>query len=78
MLERENREPRQLRRDAERFIVWCRDCRHQVDDDPADQVDRYRAETTVRLARSARLPQCGGQRVDMVVTEPSAMLTPQG
>jgi hypothetical protein len=35
--------------------VWCEDCRHQVDDDPADQVDRYGAETTVQLARSARL-----------------------
>jgi hypothetical protein len=39
----------------EQFIVWCEDCRHQVDDDPADQVDRYGAETTVQLARSARL-----------------------
>jgi Zn finger protein HypA/HybF involved in hydrogenase expression len=52
-----------------RLIVWCLDCRHQVEPDPADMADRYGAETTVpewhkRLVCS----RCGSRRVDMVVT----------
>jgi hypothetical protein len=33
-----------------RLIVWCRDCRHQVEPDPAAMAERYGAETT-RLRR---------------------------
>jgi hypothetical protein len=27
-----------------RLIVWCRDCRHQVEPDPAEMAERYGAE----------------------------------
>jgi hypothetical protein len=52
-----------------RLIVWCRDCRHQTEPDPAEQAERYGAEMTVpdwheRLVCS----QCGSQAVDIVVT----------
>ena len=30
-----------------RLIVWCLDCQHQVEPDPADMAERYGAETTV-------------------------------
>jgi hypothetical protein len=30
-----------------RLIVWCRECRHQVEPDPAEMAERYGAETTV-------------------------------
>jgi hypothetical protein len=40
------------------LIVWCRDCGHQVEPDPAEMVARYGAETPVLdLARvTGRLP----------------------
>jgi hypothetical protein len=49
--------------------VWCRDCRHQVEPDPAEQAERYGAATTViewhqRLSCS----KCGSRQIDMVVT----------
>ena len=52
-----------------RLIVWCKECRHQVEPDPAEQAERYGAETTVpdwrdRLVCSA----CGGRDIDMVCT----------
>jgi hypothetical protein len=52
-----------------RLIVWCLDCQHQVEPDPAEMGKRYGAATTVpdwhaRLACS----QCGSRCVDMVVT----------
>jgi hypothetical protein len=30
-----------------RLIVWCKECRHQVEPDPAAMADRYGAATTV-------------------------------
>jgi hypothetical protein len=30
-----------------RIIVWCRDCQHQVEPDPAEMAERYGAETAV-------------------------------
>jgi hypothetical protein len=30
-----------------RFIVWCKDCQHQVEPDPAEMDQRYGAATTV-------------------------------
>ena len=30
-----------------RLIVWCLDCRHQVEPDPAEMAERYGARTTV-------------------------------
>jgi hypothetical protein len=52
-----------------RLIVWCRDCSHQVEPDPAEQAQRYGPETTVpdwhgRLVCS----KCGSREVDMVAT----------
>jgi hypothetical protein len=29
-----------------RLIVWCRECGHQVEPDPAEMAARYGAETT--------------------------------
>jgi hypothetical protein len=50
-------------------IVWCLDCHHQVEPDPAEMAERYGAETTIpdwhtRLVCS----ECGSRRVDLVVT----------
>lgn len=51
-----------------RLIVWCEDCRHQVEPDPAEMAERYGAETTVpdQAARvlSMRQPERphGGER----------------
>ena len=52
-----------------RLIVWCLDCRHQVEPDPAEMAEGYGAEMTVidwraRLACSG----CGSRRVEFVVT----------
>ena len=58
----------------ERFIVWCKDCRRQVDDDPADQVDRYAAKRRFGTLGS---PAAGAAapRSTWWQPEPSAMLT---
>ena len=52
-----------------RIIVWCRDCRHQAEPDPAELARRYGAETPIpkwhkRLVRS----RCGSRAVDFVLT----------
>jgi Zn finger protein HypA/HybF involved in hydrogenase expression len=52
-----------------RLIVWCLDCRHQVEPDPAEMAERYGTEMTVpewhkRLVCS----ECGSRRDDMVVS----------
>jgi Zn finger protein HypA/HybF involved in hydrogenase expression len=51
------------------LIVWCLDCRHRVEANPAEMAERYGAETTVPDWH-ARLVcgQCGSRRVDFVVT----------
>jgi hypothetical protein len=52
-----------------RLIVWCRDCRHQVEPDPAEMAARYGAETTVPNWRERlKCGQCGSRNIDMVVT----------
>lgn len=52
-----------------RLIVWCLDCRHQVEPDPAEMAERYGAETTVPEGRKRLVcGQCDSRRVDMVVT----------
>ena len=52
-----------------RLIVWCRDCRHQVEPDPAEMAERYGAETTVpEWRRRLVCSQCGSRNVDIVVT----------
>jgi hypothetical protein len=52
-----------------RLIVWCKECQHQVEPDPAETAERYGAETTVP-DWAARLVcgQCGGRRINMVVS----------
>jgi hypothetical protein len=52
-----------------RLIVWCRDCQHQVEPDPAEQAARYGAATLVRRWQ-ARLvcSRCGSRHIDMVVS----------
>jgi hypothetical protein len=52
-----------------RLIVWCKECQHQVEPDPAEQAQRYGVEMPVpdwreRLVCSA----CGSRDVDIVVT----------
>jgi hypothetical protein len=52
-----------------RLIVWCRDCQHQVEPDPAEHARRYGAETSVLEWRDKLVcSRCGGRHVDMVVT----------
>src|SRR5690242_479017 len=36
-----------------RLIVWCRECGHQVEPDPAEQARRYGAEMTYQIGASS-------------------------
>jgi hypothetical protein len=52
-----------------RLIVWCLDCRRQVEPDPDETARLYGADTTIadwhaRLVCSV----CGSRRVEFVVT----------
>jgi len=50
------------------LVVWCLDCRHQVEPDPADMAERYGAETSVPEWRARlKCSKCGSRHVDMVV-----------
>jgi len=52
-----------------RLIVWCKECRYQVEPDPAEMAARYGAETSVLDWRERLVcSRCGGRQVDMVVT----------
>jgi Zn finger protein HypA/HybF involved in hydrogenase expression len=52
-----------------RLIVWCRECRHQGEPDPAEMARRYGPETPVPEWRKRLIcSQCGSHDVDMVVT----------
>jgi Zn finger protein HypA/HybF involved in hydrogenase expression len=52
-----------------RFIVWCKDCRHQVEPDPAEMAQRYGAEMTVPEWRERLVcSKCGSRQVDIVVS----------
>jgi Zn finger protein HypA/HybF involved in hydrogenase expression len=52
-----------------RFIVWCLDCRHQAEPDPAEMAERYGADTTVPdWHKRLVCGQCASRRVDMMVT----------
>ena len=52
-----------------RIVVWCRDCRHRVEPDPAEMARRYGAETSV-LDWHKRLvcSKCGSRDIDFVLT----------
>jgi hypothetical protein len=52
-----------------RVIVWCRDCRHQVEPDPAEHAARYGAELPVRTwVKRLKCSQCGSRSIDFVLT----------
>jgi len=52
-----------------RLIVWCHDCSHQVEPDPADMAARYGAGTTVIDWRERLVcSKCGSREIDMVVS----------
>jgi hypothetical protein len=52
-----------------RLIVWCRDCGHQVEPDPAAQAQRYGAAMFVPEWRERLVcSKCGSRQIDMVVT----------
>jgi hypothetical protein len=52
-----------------RLIVWCRDCGHQVEPDPAHHACRYGAEVTVLDWREKLVcSRCQSRAVDMVVS----------
>ena len=51
------------------LIVWCRDCRHQVEPDPAETAEKYGAATSVLDWRDRLVcSRCGSRDIDMVVT----------
>jgi hypothetical protein len=52
-----------------RVIVWCKDCRHQVEPNTAGQARRYGAATPVPdYIRRLICSQCGSRNVDFVLT----------
>jgi hypothetical protein len=52
-----------------RLIVWCKDCQHQVEPDPAEMAARYGAETPVLDWRERLVcSKCGSREIDMVVS----------
>ena len=52
-----------------RLIVWCRDCSHQVEPDPADLARKYGDATSVLDWRDRLVcSRCGSREVDMVLT----------
>jgi len=59
-----------------RLIVWCKECRQQVEPDPAEMATRYGAGTAV-LDWRARLvcSRCGSRQVDMVCDRNEAVIS---
>jgi hypothetical protein len=52
-----------------RIIVWCRDCRHQVEPDAAELVQRYGADTSVQDWHKRLIcSHFGGREIDFVLT----------
>ena len=52
-----------------RLVVWCKECQHQVEPDPAEMARRYGADTPVLdWCRRLIYSQCGGFEIDMVVS----------
>jgi hypothetical protein len=52
-----------------RLIVWCRDCRYQIEPDPAEMAERYGADLSVPDWHNRLVcGQCGGRQIDFVVT----------
>jgi hypothetical protein len=60
-----------------RLIVWCKECRHQVEPDPAAMAERYGAATTVpEWHERLRCSQCAAAISTMVVTGAKAVKQP--
>ena len=54
------------------FIASCKDCRHQVEPDPAEMAERDGADTTVPAwAKRLVCGQCGSRNVSLVVSGPT-------
>jgi hypothetical protein len=52
-----------------RLIVWCRECHHQAEPDPAEMATRYGADTPVRdWHKRLVCSRCGGREIDFVLT----------
>jgi hypothetical protein len=52
-----------------RLLVWCPECDHQVEPDPAEMAARYGAETPVLDWRERLVgSRYGSRQTDMVVT----------
>ena len=50
-------------------IVWCRDCQHRVEPDPAEMAERYGAELAgIDWVKRLKCSQCGSRSVDFVLT----------
>lgn len=47
-----------------RLIVWCRDCRHQVEPDPAELSERYGAGTNILWKRRLVCSRCGSRQLE--------------
>ena len=57
----------QAARAGVRLIVWCRDCHHEVEIDPAEMAQRYDM-TVPDTGRRFVCGQCGSKNVDFVVS----------
>jgi hypothetical protein len=51
-----------------RLIVWCKECKHQIEPAPAEMAARYGAETPVLDWRERLVCPRYGRQVDMVVS----------
>jgi hypothetical protein len=52
-----------------RLIVWCLDCRHQIEPDPAEIAERYSVGMSVPdWHKRLVCGQCGSRKIDFVVT----------
>jgi hypothetical protein len=52
-----------------RLIVWCKACRHQVEPNVAEQIERYSAGLTLlEWAEWLVCSRCGSHDIDFVVS----------
>jgi hypothetical protein len=62
-----------------RFIVWCKECQHQVEPDPTKMAAQYGADTSVLDWRERLVcSKCGERQVDMVVSGTKRRTPPHG
>jgi hypothetical protein len=59
-----------------RIVVWCRDCRHQAEPDPAELARQYGADTPIaEWHRRLVCSHCGSRAIDFVLTASGRALT---